>query len=104
MCQCLHADLVVGTVQAHGLFRHGTLQCVLGCLVVIRERNDRTSDSEQHGGMNLTMGVPQPLISLQVTQIHSNQTSLFLLYIQILNQPLILQVSEGKLPDQIRSL
>ena len=40
MDQGLHSDLIVRTVQTHGLLGHGTLKCVLGGLVVVRERND----------------------------------------------------------------
>lgn len=100
--QGLHTDLVVWAVQAHCLFWHGTLQSVLGSLVVIGEWNDWTGHSEQHWWVNLAVSVTQFLILLQISQIHSNQTVFFLLNIQILNQTLLSQIV--KTPFTIKML
>lgn len=48
MRQGLHADLIVKTVQAHGLLRHGALEGIFCGLVVIRERDYRGAHSEEH--------------------------------------------------------
>mmetsp|Transcript_10451 Transcript_10451/g.26303 ORF Transcript_10451/g.26303 Transcript_10451/m.26303 type:complete len:451 (-) Transcript_10451:2197-3549(-) len=57
MRQCVHAHLIVGDVDAHGLLAHRTLIGVTRTLVVVRERNDTATDAENHTGMNLTVRV-----------------------------------------------
>ena len=47
----------VGNVDAHSLFTHSALVRVTRRLIVIGERNNRRTDSQDHGGMNLAVSV-----------------------------------------------
>lgn len=37
--KCVESDVEVCRVESHGLFSHGTLQCVTRSLIVVGERN-----------------------------------------------------------------
>lgn len=51
-------------------------------LVMIRERNDRSTNSKNHRWMNFTMSICRYLFALQVRNVHSDHGSLFLLNIK----------------------
>ena len=51
----VHALPKVRRVNSHSLLTHSTLVRITGTLVVIRERNDRSADAEDHRGVNLTV-------------------------------------------------
>ena len=53
----VHAVLVVGRVDAHGLLAHGALVRVTGTLVVVREGDDRGADAQDHAGVDLAVRV-----------------------------------------------
>ena len=83
------SQLVVGGIHAHGLLAHRTLIRVARRLVVVGERNDGRTDAQNHGGVNLAVCLVGAVHVLQLRQIargHGDQTGLFLLAVDQLNE------------------
>mmetsp|Transcript_9533 Transcript_9533/g.28432 ORF Transcript_9533/g.28432 Transcript_9533/m.28432 type:complete len:545 (-) Transcript_9533:2521-4155(-) len=86
----IHADLVVRRIDSHGLLTHGTLIGVTRRLVVVRERNDGGTDSQNHGGMDLTVGVGRRigLIRIEIPRIHRHHCGFFLFRVDVFDDSL----------------
>ena len=63
---CVHAALEVCAVHAHGLLAHGTLVRVTRRLVVVGEGNDGGTHTQDHGRVDLTVGVGGGVRALRV--------------------------------------
>ena len=95
VCQRVHANLKVGHVHAHGLLTHRTLVSVTRGLIVVREGNDRGADAEDHGGVDLAVGVhvfdaPRFCIDAlpnELVDCHRNHCRLLLLGVHVLDAP-----------------
>ena len=57
MGQRVHTNVKVGNVDAHCLFTHSTLIGIAKRQVVIGKRNDGSTNTQDHGGMNFAVGV-----------------------------------------------
>lgn len=73
---------------------------------MIRERNDRSTNSEDHGGMNFTVRKCDflCLFRVKVTQMHRYHSSLFFFYIKEFNQTFLTKSFEGPLATIVRAL
>lgn len=77
--------MIIETVHSHSLLRHSTLQCVFGGLIMIRERNYRTTNTKKHRRMNLTMSIVKMTVN-KICQIHCYKSTFLFLHIKILNK------------------
>lgn len=97
MCQSIHTNLIVATVNSHGLFTHRTLIGISGRLIMIGERNNRCANAEDHRRMDLTVRVIILLLLSVLVDIfseHGNHSRLFLLDIKELHESVDEQLFE----------
>lgn len=111
--KCVHANVEVGNVDAHGLFSHGRLirvprrlnqkQCVYSkkifqslvpsstmtaCLVVVGEWDDGSTDTQDHGRVDLTVSVSRAVgntLFLEVIRSHGEHHCLLLQSVNVFN-------------------
>ena len=62
-------------------------------LVVIGERNDGAADAEDHGGMDLAVGVFDLWIVFNVGDSHGDHRCFFFLHIDEFDEALVQQIS-----------
>ena len=76
--QCVHSHLVVRGIHSHGLLTHSRLISVPGRLIVIWERNNTRTDTQNHARMNFTMSVLVfCLVYQHVAKVHCNHSRFF---------------------------
>ena len=88
-----------GKGRTHGLFPHGGLVGVAGGLVVVGEGDDGRTHAQDHGGVDLAVGVcltvghpPRRARILQVLDLHGNHRCLLLLCVYVFYAPLVHQL------------
>ena len=85
----VHANVIVGDVDAHGLLAHGALVGVTRRLVVIGKGYDAGAHAQYHRRMDLAVGVRGAvLLLLEVLGIHGDHARLLLERVHVLDHAL----------------
>mmetsp|Transcript_59656 Transcript_59656/g.129706 ORF Transcript_59656/g.129706 Transcript_59656/m.129706 type:complete len:456 (-) Transcript_59656:728-2095(-) len=86
----IHAEVVVGDVNPHGLLAHSALVGVSRGLVVVRERDDGATNAQDDAGVDLTVGVLVRVAvgAVQIVDKHGDHARLLLLGVNELNESL----------------
>lgn len=94
MSHGVHPQEVVRSVDAHSLLAHSRLIRVTRRLVVVRVRDDRCTNSKNHGRVNFAVSVLIVLVFGQITNLHGNHGCLFFVNVEKLDQALLQSVCE----------
>lgn len=92
ICESVHPKMVVARVNSHSLLSHCTLIGISWRLIMIRERNDRGTDTQNHRWVDLTVSILILLLGfkivLDIFGEHGNHRRFFLFDIKKLNEAL----------------
>mmetsp|Transcript_39028 Transcript_39028/g.94366 ORF Transcript_39028/g.94366 Transcript_39028/m.94366 type:complete len:291 (-) Transcript_39028:1653-2525(-) len=103
---CVHPNLVIGSVNSHSLLSHGTLVDITRRLVVVGKGNNRSTNTQNHGRVNLAVCVSRRVrvFSVQILGFHGNHCCFFFFRINVFHNTFIQKIGPCQFRFAIKSL